>query len=452
MDWRKRNTTARPRFSKKGVGSFARWNSLTALVRRELTTPFLGQSPARRLAACLSLMLAAGCAGVVGHKHGERPDCVCFPRGACAGYYSTCWRLWPEECASCPVSGGPVVPGASLLTPGPYTAPGEPAMPANGGGPGELITPPEPPKIRAPLLPPDATGSRTGSAVRSRARLARVPAPSPTRPTTVPLSTAAPEQPKPAAKPNPPSRPVIKSFSVPPAKDVASAEMKTATAAPANNSVATPIKSIATAPSGRMALDAPAVPTAWEERIAQNTSAAAAQPSATTPSRPIVAAAPRRQSTTVVPHTAATHDQFSRTAARQPTPPVRSTLAASRPTVNSPSPVRSRGYDERRVVTATRPGASNALAELWSSSSPRQTYRSGEVPDERTDLRIVSEVKPLPPVQPRPVVQPVEMRHDLIVVRGDQIEKLPAIKTAPPVRAPIRLADGPPVVRPALRR
>lgn len=430
MDWRKRNTTA-------------------------------------RLSACMTLMLVAGCAGVVGHKHGERPDCVCFPRGACAGYYSTCWRLWPEECATCPVSGGPVVPGGPLLTPGPFTAPGEPAMPANGAGPGELISPPEPPKIRAPLSPPDSAGSRSAPAATAPSNVASALASTHAQPVVASDRTAPGAGPKPAVKSNAPSRPVIKSFTVP-AKDVAVAPTRSAAPAPVN-SIAASTKRIRLAPATRLALDAPAMPAAWEERIAAKS--AAPRPAAA--SRPIVAAALRRQRTVDAPYVTSDLDASAARVERLPSEPA-PMPSATRPIVSTPPrQTRVGGFDERRVVTtrpqaspveiarpplnrpssaaATRQAASSALAELWSGNAPGQ-HRGYAEPDERTDLRIVSEVKPLPPVQPAPVVHSVEMRHDSIVVRDDRIEKLPSIETQPPARAPARLADNPPVVRPALRR
>lgn len=31
----------------------------------------------------------------------EKP--VCYPSGPCSGFFPTCWRRWPDECAACPV-------------------------------------------------------------------------------------------------------------------------------------------------------------------------------------------------------------------------------------------------------------------------------------------------------------------------------------------------------------
>lgn len=434
MDWRKRNTTA-------------------------------------RLSACITLMLAAGCAGVVGHKHGERPDCVCFPRGACAGYYSTCWRLWPEECVSCPVSGGPVMPGDAGLPGEPFTAPaGESTTPANEAGPGELITPPEPPKIHAPLSPPDAAGSRTIPAAPAPSKIAR--APSSARAQPVASGKAAPvAEPKPASRPNLPSRPVIKSFTASPTNDVAAAPMTSAAPTPTKN-IAAPAKGLTLPPAKRTRLDAPAMPAAWEERVT-TTEFAAPRPQ-TAPSRPIVAAAPRRQTTATAPYIAREQAGFAAAIERRASRPA-PTSSASKPIVSTPPrQVPARIFDERRVATtrsqpspvvsvrpplgnpaaeaATRPAATAALAELWTNNAPPRRYLTDEEAEDRAALRIVSEVRPLPPVQPRPVVHSVEKQHDSIVVRDDRIEKLPAIEAAPPVRAPARPADGPPVVRPALRR
>ncbi|HJT36248.1 MAG TPA: hypothetical protein VJ783_29775, partial [Pirellulales bacterium] len=67
------------------------------------------------------LVLCVGCTHV--DHHGKCPpagDCVGYPSGLCAGYYPTCWRLWPAECPSCPVEPAPVAvsgPGVPAVTP-----------------------------------------------------------------------------------------------------------------------------------------------------------------------------------------------------------------------------------------------------------------------------------------------------------------------------------------------
>lgn len=78
----------------------------------------------RGLASWLwAFSLVLGCSHVDHHSKCPPPgDCVGYPSGLCAGYYPTCWRVWPAECPSCPVEPAPaVVPGLGA----PPLAPGE---------------------------------------------------------------------------------------------------------------------------------------------------------------------------------------------------------------------------------------------------------------------------------------------------------------------------------------
>jgi hypothetical protein len=427
------------------------------------------QSVAWQAVACVALTLAAGCAGVVGHKHSDRPDCVCFPRGACAGFYSTCWRLWPEECASCPVSGGPIIPDGQPLPAGPFSAPaGEPSAPAgNSTGPAELITPPEPPKPRSPLLaPPDAARSGTKpTSVAERQAAANAPVSPVARTTGSNLGTPTTEL-KTAPATSQPSRPVIKSFTLSPTKQITVAPTKEASPSTKKVTVA-PTKQVLLSPP------APAVSAAWEERVAAPKTAATEPRRAPASLHPIVSAAPRHHLPVVEQRLVAERDGQAAPAESLPSPMERRVSTASRPTIKTP-PRQSRPLDRDQHgfgVAPSRPADTvlppRAIDPARAPINPTHrvtapTAAHGNLPsphhhrwvedlDESARLRIVSEVRPLPPVQQRPVVHSVETRRDSVVVRDDRIEKLPAIGGPAPARAPVRLVERLPVVRPAVR-
>jgi hypothetical protein len=65
--------------------------------------------------AC-SMALAGGCAshGRPAAKHAAVQKPACYPCGPCAGYFPTCWKMWPEACPNCPVHGGEAVIDAPL--------------------------------------------------------------------------------------------------------------------------------------------------------------------------------------------------------------------------------------------------------------------------------------------------------------------------------------------------
>lgn len=107
-------------------------------------------------------VLAAGCAKSTRRATNPCEDCIILPRGVCAGYYPTCWRLWPSECPTCPLaSEQPATP-----TSAPLPMPGE-SLPV---GPTREETMPVPPRpldgaapTGAPQLPP-AESPPTGAA------------------------------------------------------------------------------------------------------------------------------------------------------------------------------------------------------------------------------------------------------------------------------------------------
>ena len=98
--------------------------------RRMMRKPVFIEAAEGRLAACgrgrLPLvacmaaltLLVAGCAKSTRRTTNPCENCVMLPRGMCAGYYPTCWRLWPSECPTCPLAsehpGAPTVPTAPL--------------------------------------------------------------------------------------------------------------------------------------------------------------------------------------------------------------------------------------------------------------------------------------------------------------------------------------------------
>ncbi|HEV3344527.1 MAG TPA: hypothetical protein VG125_29390 [Pirellulales bacterium] len=80
--------------------------------------------------------------------------CVCTPNGPCGGYFSTCWRQWPAECASCP----------------PMMEASEVAPPASTGG-NETVPPPPPRLQETPNdLPTEMPDEPEGTQSRSRSR------------------------------------------------------------------------------------------------------------------------------------------------------------------------------------------------------------------------------------------------------------------------------------------
>lgn len=124
----------------------------------------------RRLAPWLAVLaLCLGCAHV--DHHGKCPpagDCVGYPSGLCAGYYPTCWRLWPAECPSCPVEPAPVV------VPGPAVPPLAPTESVPGGDYFDPQAAPPPPATRpqtppaVPKLPAPRAAGRRSQPIRSR--------------------------------------------------------------------------------------------------------------------------------------------------------------------------------------------------------------------------------------------------------------------------------------------
>ncbi len=94
-------------------------------------------------AALTCIILTTGCSARHCHPAPQKP--ACYPSGPCAGYFPTCWRMWPEECPSCPVYGLDEValPGQPMETvPLPPTGV-EVIGPSRGAQPEE-----------APMLPP----------------------------------------------------------------------------------------------------------------------------------------------------------------------------------------------------------------------------------------------------------------------------------------------------------
>lgn len=134
----------------------------------------------RRLVFCATLAcsaaLAGGCAshGHPAAKHSAAQKPACYPCGPCAGYFPTCWKMWPDACPSCPIDGGegfvtaPLLEEAVPLPPTgeeiirPYDEPRPeqmPLSPADGGSP-DADLPKTPGDLNAPddgTLPGDRT-------------------------------------------------------------------------------------------------------------------------------------------------------------------------------------------------------------------------------------------------------------------------------------------------------
>jgi hypothetical protein len=93
--------------------------------------------------AGLSLAVAAGgccCHEPRGPGYGQCFNYFGAPM--CFGYYSTCWRAWPEECASCPPYTLNQQQAAEAVAPPTGAMPGEGALPP--GGPVPPVVPAEP--------------------------------------------------------------------------------------------------------------------------------------------------------------------------------------------------------------------------------------------------------------------------------------------------------------------
>lgn len=124
-----------------------------------------------RAAACVVgvAMLIAGCAKTA-HRSNPCAECVTWPRGICAGYYPTCWRLWPGECPTCPlpidqqlVPAGlpaPPLPGGEQLPNAPLSEEAMPAppQPAGESPPSSSGKPPAESSPAPSVLEPPATG------------------------------------------------------------------------------------------------------------------------------------------------------------------------------------------------------------------------------------------------------------------------------------------------------
>jgi hypothetical protein len=121
-----------------------------------------------RLGLLALFIPAAGCASKH-HYPAYRPThCVCVPKSASGGYYSTCWRQWPSECGTCPplIEPGeapPQVPQPAEALPPAVPSPSSPSSPPDGGSPGfqdELLPPRQNSPPDEPAAP--ATGQRAG--------------------------------------------------------------------------------------------------------------------------------------------------------------------------------------------------------------------------------------------------------------------------------------------------
>ena len=109
----------------------------------------------RALPVPLALWLSIALAGCTSHTKKKCPphdgDCVICPTGICGGYYPTCWRMWPAECPTCPVT--------PALAPTPvFQAPIE----------GELVVPPFQSKAGRPMNKPMNRTSRKDDLVSHR--------------------------------------------------------------------------------------------------------------------------------------------------------------------------------------------------------------------------------------------------------------------------------------------
>ncbi|HEX7449285.1 MAG TPA: hypothetical protein VF306_17150 [Pirellulales bacterium] len=154
----------------------------------------------RWFASCLSgLTLVVGCSHV--DHHGKCPpagDCVGYPSGLCAGYYPTCWRLWPAECPSCPVE--PAAVAVPAAAPPPLSAPIE--VPEDGYLSPEQVSPT--PEIEPRPAPP------TTSAAPGSPRAGRRLQPIRSRPVPrVDDSTSAGPPPRPIAQAAPHAEPAV---------------------------------------------------------------------------------------------------------------------------------------------------------------------------------------------------------------------------------------------------
>lgn len=115
------------------------------------------------------LALCVGCTHV--DHHGKCPpagDCVGYPSGLCAGYYPTCWRMWPAECPSCPVEPAPVaVPGPGVPAATPSDSIPEYLVPEDAAPPPAAA--PQTPSPAIPQLPPTPRAAgRRPQPIRSR--------------------------------------------------------------------------------------------------------------------------------------------------------------------------------------------------------------------------------------------------------------------------------------------
>lgn len=91
------------------------------------------------------LLAMTGC-----HTPAMRPTkCVCTPNGPCGGFFPTCWRQWPAECAMCPP-----MTEANVVSP------------AEAVGPESETVLPPPPQLRE--LPGEMPASETGEPDTSR--------------------------------------------------------------------------------------------------------------------------------------------------------------------------------------------------------------------------------------------------------------------------------------------
>jgi hypothetical protein len=130
-----------------------------------------GRLPVAVCMAALAL-LVAGCAKSTRRTTNPCEDCVMLPRGICAGYYPTCWRLWPSECPTCPLasdqpatpmSAPPGMPGKSLpLAPVREEMMPVPPLPLDGApSTGSLQLPPVGPPPTGIVEPPAERGQTT---------------------------------------------------------------------------------------------------------------------------------------------------------------------------------------------------------------------------------------------------------------------------------------------------
>lgn len=116
------------------------------------------------------LVFCVGCTHI--DHHGKCPppgDCVGYPNGLCAGYYPTCWRMWPAECPSCPVEPAPVAvpgPGVPAFSPSDEFPDNDYLTPEGGAPP--AAAPQTPPPAIPQLPPPPRAAGRRPQPIRSR--------------------------------------------------------------------------------------------------------------------------------------------------------------------------------------------------------------------------------------------------------------------------------------------